>query len=71
MLKQIVIWLLQFYRYALSTYFGGCCCRFTPSCSEYALLAVKKYGVIKGLWLAASRLLKCHPWHAGGEDLVL
>ena len=45
-------------------------CRFTPSCSEYAQLALKKYGVLKGSWLACKRILKCHPFHAGGYDPV-
>lgn len=45
-------------------------CRFTPSCSEYASEAVKKYGVIKGMWLAINRLSRCHPFHVGGYDPV-
>lgn len=65
--KKIVIKLINFYRYWLSLLLGNCC-RFTPSCSEYAILAIEKYGVSKGLWLAGKRILKCHPWHPGGED---
>ena len=45
-------------------------CRFTPSCSEYAMQAVKKYGAVKGLGLAAKRIAKCHPFHPGGFDPV-
>lgn len=45
-------------------------CRFTPSCSQYALEAVAKYGVLKGGWLAARRLARCHPWHPGGYDPI-
>lgn len=45
-------------------------CRFTPSCSHYALTAVERYGVLKGGWLAARRLVKCHPFHPGGPDPV-
>lgn len=45
-------------------------CRFTPTCSQYAKEAVAKYGVLKGGYLAARRLLKCHPFHAGGYDPV-
>ncbi|OHC91086.1 MAG: membrane protein insertion efficiency factor YidD, partial [Sphingomonadales bacterium GWF1_63_6] len=37
-------------------------CRFAPSCSEYAILAIRKYGAIKGSWLAGKRLMRCHPW---------
>jgi putative membrane protein insertion efficiency factor len=47
------------------------CCRFYPSCSQYTLMAIKQRGVIKGGWLACCRLLRCHPWAAGGYDPVL
>jgi len=43
-------------------------CRFTPTCSEYTLQALKKYGFLKGTWLGIKRILKCHPWHPGGYD---
>jgi putative membrane protein insertion efficiency factor len=45
-------------------------CRFTPSCSQYALEAVSKYGALKGTWLAARRLVRCHPFHSGGYDPI-
>jgi putative membrane protein insertion efficiency factor len=45
-------------------------CRYYPSCSQYAKEAVLKYGVLRGSWLAAGRLARCHPWHPGGVDLV-
>lgn len=45
-------------------------CRFTPTCSQYALEAVQRYGVIKGFYMASKRILKCHPFHAGGIDPV-
>jgi len=44
------------------------CCRFAPSCSEYAIQAVGKYGLLRGARLALRRLLRCHPFHPGGED---
>ncbi|KTD65986.1 membrane protein insertion efficiency factor YidD [Legionella spiritensis] len=47
------------------------CCRFYPSCSQYALIAIKHYGVLKGFRLACCRLLRCHPWSDGGYDPVL
>ncbi|MBE0557814.1 MAG: membrane protein insertion efficiency factor YidD [Proteobacteria bacterium] len=46
------------------------CCRFTPSCSEYAIDALRSYGPFKGSCLALRRLLRCHPWHPGGYDPV-
>jgi putative membrane protein insertion efficiency factor len=45
-------------------------CRFSPTCSNYALQAVDKYGVLKGGWLALRRISRCHPWHPGGHDPV-
>jgi uncharacterized protein len=57
------------YRYAISPLLGDNC-RFYPSCSEYALVAIARYGAAKGLWLAMRRLLRCHPWHHGGYDPV-
>ncbi|WP_456298572.1 membrane protein insertion efficiency factor YidD [Legionella clemsonensis] len=47
------------------------CCRYYPSCSQYALMAIKHFGVFKGVWLASRRLLRCHPWAAGGYDPIL
>lgn len=70
MVKTVIVWLILGYRYIISPYLGNCC-RFTPSCSEYALVVIEKHGVMKGLWFTVLRLLKCHPWHKGGEDAVL
>jgi putative membrane protein insertion efficiency factor len=58
---------LVFYKKYISR---GYNCRFTPSCSEYSYQAVEKYGVIKGLWLALKRVIKCNPWSKGGMDLL-
>lgn len=45
-------------------------CRFTPTCSHYAIIALKRFGLIKGSWLTLKRVLKCHPLHEGGDDPV-
>jgi putative membrane protein insertion efficiency factor len=68
-MKRIAIWLLRGYKVAISPLLPPAC-RFYPTCSEYALEAVTRYGVLKGSWLAARRLLRCHPFHAGGFDPV-
>jgi putative membrane protein insertion efficiency factor len=58
-----------FYKYCISP-LKPPSCRFTPTCSEYALIALKKYGLFKGLWLAVKRLSRCHPWGGSGCDPV-
>ena len=68
-MKFLLIGLLRLYRAALSPLLGRNC-RFYPSCSEYALEAVQKYGALRGGWLSVKRLCRCHPWHPGGVDPV-
>ncbi len=46
-------------------------CRFEPTCSEYAAQAIIRYGAVKGTWMAFRRVLRCHPWNAGGYDPVV
>lgn len=68
-MKHALIALVRLYRYLLSPWWGRQC-RFTPTCSEYALEALERHGARKGTWLAARRIACCHPWHAGGFDPV-
>ena len=64
-----LIGLVKFYQLCISP-FTPPSCRFTPTCSQYALEALRKYGPLKGLWLALRRLSKCHPWGGSGYDPV-
>ncbi len=64
-----LILLVKFYRVCISPYKTPCC-RFTPTCSQYALEALSKYGPFKGSWLAIRRLLRCHPFGGSGYDPV-
>lgn len=68
-MKTLLLALLRAYRYALSPMLGRSC-RFFPTCSEYAMEAIQKHGAAKGSYLAARRVLRCHPWHPGGYDPV-
>jgi len=67
-MKRLLILLIRFYRTYLSPLKGGPTCRFYPSCSEYAIQALTRYGVIKGTGLALWRLLRCNPFNDGGYD---
>ncbi|WP_411740325.1 membrane protein insertion efficiency factor YidD [Peribacillus sp. S4] len=60
---------IRFYQVAISP-LKPPTCRFYPTCSHYGLEAVNRFGPIKGSWLALIRILKCHPFHPGGIDLV-
>jgi putative membrane protein insertion efficiency factor len=68
-MQALLINAVRAYRYAISPLLGDNC-RFYPSCSEYAVVAIARHGAVKGLWLAMRRLLRCHPWHHGGYDPV-
>ncbi|MBW6515840.1 MAG: membrane protein insertion efficiency factor YidD [Candidatus Cloacimonetes bacterium] len=62
-----VVFIINLYQKTISLAFPPCC-RFTPSCSEYARQAFLKYGFFTALFLAGKRVLKCHPYHRGGHD---
>ncbi|MDX2218882.1 MAG: membrane protein insertion efficiency factor YidD [Burkholderiales bacterium] len=69
MISRALILLIRGYQYFLSPFVGHQC-RFTPTCSHYAVGAIQRHGALRGTWLAMRRLSKCHPWHTGGFDPV-
>jgi putative membrane protein insertion efficiency factor len=69
MVARALIALVGVYRVAISPLLPAAC-RYTPTCSDYAQQALRKYGAIKGSWLALRRLLRCHPWGGHGHDPV-
>jgi len=66
---RFVLGALRVYKVCVSPLLP-CACRFYPTCSVYAHTAVTEYGVVSGLWMAARRLARCHPFHSGGFDPV-
>lgn len=68
-LRQVACLPIRLYKYLISPLLQPCC-RYIPSCSEYAENAIMRNGVIRGIWLALKRLIRCHPWAAGGYDPV-
>jgi putative membrane protein insertion efficiency factor len=69
LLRALLIGLVKAYQLILRPILGNNC-RFTPSCSDYALEAIRNHGAIRGGYLAGRRILRCHPWHGGGSDPV-
>ncbi len=68
-MKWFVLELIKLYQSTVSQVTPPAC-RFEPTCSHYAYESIQKYGVVKGSWLAAKRIGRCHPWSAGGYDPV-
>ncbi len=68
-MRQIAVAIIRSYQYAVSPFLGQRC-RFYPSCSEYAVTAIGRFGVLRGGWLTVCRVSRCHPLHTGGYDPV-
>ncbi|QKD83505.1 membrane protein insertion efficiency factor YidD [Thermoleptolyngbya sichuanensis A183] len=68
-MKVLLLGLIHSYRILISPLFPPSC-RFQPTCSQYGLEAIARYGSIKGSWLTAKRIARCHPWSEGGYDPV-
>ena len=66
---KIIIIMVRVYQVCLSPFLSPCC-RFYPTCSEYTITAIRKYGPVKGVFFGLMRLLRCHPLHRGGYDPV-
>lgn len=69
MVTSVLVVLVRAYQRLVSPLFPASC-RYIPTCSEYAALALARHGLLRGVWLAAGRLLRCNPWSEGGEDPV-
>lgn len=65
----LLVLLVRIYQYTLSPFIGRSC-RYTPTCSNYSIEALRKHGVIKGSWLSAKRIASCNPWGGSGYDPV-
>jgi hypothetical protein len=68
--KFVTLQLLRGYKCAISPMLPAAC-RYVPTCSEYAMEAVERYGALRGLWMAAARVLRCHPLAGSGHDPVM
>ena len=68
-MSALAVFVVRLYQILIAPLLGANC-RFQPSCSQYAIDALKKYGFFKGSWLAAKRIFRCHPFHPGGYDPV-
>jgi uncharacterized protein len=69
MLKSVFIGLVRFYQVALSPYLPNSC-RYSPTCSQYMIEAIQKYGIFKGGFMGLKRIGRCHPWGGHGHDPV-
>ncbi|MCI7478230.1 MAG: membrane protein insertion efficiency factor YidD [Selenomonadales bacterium] len=68
-MKTLFLLIIRFYRVWISP-LKPPSCRYVPTCSQYAMTAIEKYGALKGGWMAVKRICRCHPFHEGGYDPV-
>ncbi|KGP92969.1 hypothetical protein N780_11555 [Pontibacillus chungwhensis BH030062] len=69
-MKTIFLWMIRFYQKAISPLKPAPTCRFYPTCSQYGIEAISRFGAFKGGWLTIKRIVKCQPFHPGGFDYV-
>ncbi len=69
MMARLLIWIVKVYQLVLSPFLGQQC-RFYPTCSQYAIEAIQKHGAMRGAYYMVRRLVRCHPWCAGGHDPI-
>jgi putative membrane protein insertion efficiency factor len=67
---HFLLFLIRLYQYAISPLMGPSKCRYVPTCSQYAIEALKRHGVLRGTWLSLKRILRCAPWGGHGHDPV-
>ena len=68
-MRPILLTAIRAYQYAVSPWWGHQC-RFSPTCSDYAIEAIERHGALRGAWLGIRRVLRCNPWRPGGFDPV-
>lgn len=68
-MKTLAIGCIRLYQILLSPWLGSHC-RYSPTCSAYAIEAIREHGTLRGAWMGLARILRCHPFHAGGYDPV-
>ncbi|MDA9778492.1 membrane protein insertion efficiency factor YidD [Rubripirellula sp.] len=66
-MAAIFVKMIRFYQVGISPLIGPCC-RYSPTCSQYTIEAIRKYGPVYGVFRGIRRILRCHPWHPGGYD---